>query len=79
MKTEYITKPKSEIRFMQILIAILIIINQIVCLKGMKLATEYEEVINEKESLEILTETQRSMIADLEESNYKLSKMLGGG
>ncbi len=54
MKTEYITKPKSEIRFMQILIAILLIINQIVCLKGMKLAAEYDALMIEKQEIENL-------------------------
>lgn len=78
MKTEYITKPKSEIRFMQILIAILIILALIMSFIGMKQAIDYEALECEKQELEQVVETQSSMIADLEETNYKLNNMLEG-
>lgn len=78
MKTEYITKPKTEIRMMQILIAILIIFNLITCFKGLGQAAKYDALVKEKEHLEILTETQSSMIADLEENNRRLHELNRG-
>ena len=48
--------------------AIITILAIIVCFKSMKLAIDYESLKKEKESLEELTEMQRSMISDLEEN-----------
>lgn len=56
----------KENNIQKILIAILIILNLIICFKGLGQATEYDALMKEKEHLETLIETQNSMIADLE-------------
>ena len=56
----------KENNILKILIAILIILNLIMCFKGLGQAVEYDTLMKEKEHLEILTETQNSMISDLE-------------
>ena len=56
----------KENNIQKILIAILIILNLIMCFKGLEQAVEYDALMKEKEHLETLTETQSSMIADLE-------------
>ena len=70
---EYIAKSQGELvrinrdlKGQRILIAILIILALIVCFKSMKLAIDYEALKKEKQALEDLTETQSSMISDLE-------------
>ena len=72
---EYIAKSQGELvrinrdlKGQRILIAILIILALIVCFKAMSLAIDYEALKKEKQSLEDLTETQSSMISDLEEN-----------
>ena len=65
----------KENNIQKILIAILIILNLIMCFKGLGQAVEYDTLMKEKEHLEILTETQSSMIADLEENNRRLSEL----
>ena len=45
------------------------------CFKGLKQAVEYDALMKEKERLETLTETQSSMIADLEENNRRLYEL----
>ena len=76
---EYIAKSQGELvrinrdlKGQRILIAILIILALIVCFKAMRLAIDYEALKKEKEALEDLTETQNSMIADLEENCKEL-------
>ena len=44
----------KENNIQKILIAILIITNQILCLKGMKLAAEYDALMIEKQEIENL-------------------------
>ena len=70
---EYIAKSQGELvrinrdlKGQRILIAILIILALIVCFKAMSLAIDYEALKKEKQALEELTETQSSMISDLE-------------
>lgn len=70
---EYIAKSQGELvrinrdlKGQRILIAILIILALIVCFKAMSLAIDYEALKKEKKALEDLTETQSSMISDLE-------------
>lgn len=65
----------KENNIQKILIAILIILNLIMCFKGLEKAVEYDALIKEKEHLETLTETQSSMIADLEENNRRLYEL----
>ena len=65
----------KENNIQKILIAILIILNLIMCFKGLGQAVEYDTLMKEKEHLEILTETQSSMIADLEENNRRLYEL----
>lgn len=76
-------KPKGEITYIpdttikEIKIAVHIIsaiaiivcvIGIVVCAKHIKLGIKYEALNQEKQALEDLTETQSSMIADLEEN-----------
>lgn len=69
---------KNENKFLKIIVAILIILNLIMCFKGLKLAIDYEALKIKNEDLEKVIEAKSSMIADLEETNYKLYEMLGG-
>lgn len=59
---------KRDLNIQTALIIILAIIALILCFKSMKLAIDYEDLKIEKEALENLTETQSSMISDLEEN-----------
>ena len=68
MKKKYITINKAEIRVMQILIAILILLNLIISLSSMKLAVKYEKIVGDNNNLKGLIEMQKSAIADLEEN-----------
>lgn len=69
---------KNENKFLKIIVAILIILNLFISLKSLKLAIDYEALKIKNEDLEKVIEAKRSMISDLEETNYKLYEMLGG-
>lgn len=69
---------KEENKFLKIIVAILIILNLFISLKSLKLAIDYEALKIKNEDLEKVIEAKRSMISDLEETNYKLYEMLGG-
>ena len=69
---------KQENKFLKIIVAILIILNLFISLKSLKLAIDYEALKIKNEDLEKVIEAKSSMIADLEETNYKLYEMLGG-
>lgn len=45
---------KQEIKILRILVAVLIITNLIICLKSLKLVTEYEALNRENEKLKVL-------------------------
>lgn len=69
---------KEENKFLKIIVAILIILNLFISLKSLKLAIDYEALKIKNEDLEKVIEAKSSMIADLEETNYKLNNMLEG-
>lgn len=69
---------KEENKFLKIIVAILIILNLFISLKSLKLAIDYEALKIKNEDLEKVIEAKSSMIADLEETNYKLYEMVGG-
>ena len=69
---------KEENKFLKIIVAILIILNLFISFKSLKLAIDYEALKIKNEDLEKVIEAKSSMIADLEETNYKLYEMLGG-
>lgn len=68
----------KENKFLKIIVAILIILNLFISLKSLKLAIDYEALKIKNEDLEKVIEAKSSMIADLEETNYKLNNMLEG-
>lgn len=68
----------KENNIQKILIAILIILNLFISFKSLKLAIDYEALKIKNEDLEKVIEAKSSMIADLEETNYKLNNMLEG-
>ncbi len=68
----------KENKFLKIIVAILIILNLFISLKSLKLAIDYEALKIKNEDLEKVIEAKSSMIADLEETNYKLYEMMGG-
>ncbi len=45
---------KQEIKILRILVAVLIITNLIICLKSLKLVTEYEALNRENKKLKVL-------------------------
>ena len=57
---------KRDYKIQTVLIVIVSILALIVCFKAMSLVIDYEALKKEKEALEDLTETQSSMISDLE-------------
>lgn len=57
---------KRDYKIQTVLIVIVSILVLIVCFKLMRLAIDYEALKKEKKALEDLTETQSSMISDLE-------------
>lgn len=59
---------KRDYKIQTVLIVIVSILALIVCFKLMSLAIDYEALKKEKKALEELTETQSSMISDLEEN-----------
>lgn len=63
-----INEIKRDFKIQSIIITILIILTLIVCFGNMRLAIDYEALNKEKQALEDLTETQSSMISDLEEN-----------
>ena len=65
---------KRDYKIMTVFMAILIILALVICFKAMSLAIDYETLEQEKQALEDLTETQSSMIADLEENCKDLYK-----
>ncbi len=69
---------KEENKFLKIIVAILIILNLFISFKSLKLAIDYEALKIKNEDLEKVIEAKSSMIADLEETNYKLYEMLEG-
>lgn len=69
---------KEENKFLKIIVAILIILNLFISFKSLKLAIDYETLKIKNEDLEKVIEAKSSMIADLEETNYKLNNMLEG-
>lgn len=69
---------KEENKFLKIIVAILLILNIFINFKSLKLAIDYEALKIKNEDLEKVIEAKSSMIADLEETNYKLNKILEG-
>ncbi len=69
---------KEENKFLKIIVAILLILNIFINFKSLKLAIDYEALKIKNEDLEKVIEAKSSMIADLEETNYKLNNMLEG-
>lgn len=59
---------KRDFKIQTSIIVILVILATIICFKSMKLSIDYESLNKEKQVLEELTETQSSMISDLEEN-----------
>ena len=59
---------KRDFKIQTSIIVILVILSTIICFKSMKLAIDYEALKKEKRALEELTETQSSMISDLEKN-----------
>lgn len=57
---------KRDFKAQTIITTILIILALIICFKAWDTAVKYEALKKEKEALEDLTETQSSMISDLE-------------
>ena len=57
---------KIAVHIISAIAIIVAIIGIVVCAKHIKLAIKYEALNQEKQALEDLTETQSSMIADLE-------------
>lgn len=63
--THYITITKTDYKGLKIIIAILILINIILCFKGMALMQRYNEVVKEKETLEEIIEVQKGMLEEI--------------
>lgn len=59
---EYITISRTEKNITEWIIAILTIIALLLCVQGMKLAAEYNELLEEKEALEEIIEVQKGVI-----------------
>ena len=59
---------KRDFKAQTIITAILVILALIICFMSWDTAVKYEALKKEKEALEDLTETQNSMISDLEEN-----------
>ena len=57
---------KRDFKAQTIITAILVILALIICFKAWDTAVKYEALKKEKQALEDLTETQSSMISDLE-------------
>lgn len=57
---------KRDFKAQTIITAILVILALIICFKAWDTAVKYEALKKEKEALEDITETQSSMISDLE-------------
>lgn len=69
---------KRDFKAQTIITAILVILALIICFMSWDTAVKYEALKKDKQALEDITEMQRSMISDLEETNYKLNNMLEG-
>lgn len=59
---------KRDFKAQTIITVILVILALIICFMSWDTAVKYEALKKEKEALEDLTETQNSMISDLEEN-----------
>ena len=68
MRDKTLKEIKRDFKIQTILMIILVILSLYVCFKAMSLAIDYEALEKEKQALERLTETQSSMIVDLEEN-----------
>lgn len=69
---------KQDFKRLTILVIITAMIGITVSIMGLKLQIDYLKLEQEKESLERIIQTQKSMIADLEEEKIRLSEMVGG-
>lgn len=69
---------KRDFKAQTIITAILVILALIICFKAWDTAVKCEMLKKDKEALEDTVKMQRSMISDLEETNYKLNNMLEG-
>lgn len=65
---KFVADIKRDVNILTALAIVASIIGIIVCLYNLKLTIECEDLRQEKQALEDLTETQSSMIADLEEN-----------
>lgn len=63
---------KIAVHIISAIAIIVAIIGIVVCVKHIKLGIKYEALNQEKQTLEDLTETQSSMISDLEENCKEL-------
>ena len=68
MRNKTLKEIKRDFKIQTLIIIILAILTLIVCFNSMKLAIDYEVLNKEKQELEKITETQSSMISDLEEN-----------
>lgn len=59
---------KRDFKIQTVFMIILVILALYICFKAMILARDYDILKQEKQALEDLTETQSSMISDLEEN-----------
>ncbi len=59
---------KRDFKIQTTIIIVLIILALIICFKSMKLAIDYKALEEEKQALEQVVETQKSIISDLEEN-----------
>lgn len=66
--SETIKEIQKDFVIQTILIIIVSLLSLIVCFGNIRLARDYDILNQEKQELERLTETQSSMIADLEEN-----------
>lgn len=66
LQNKTLNEIKRDFKAQTIIIAILVILALIICFKAWDTAVKYEALKKEKEALEDLTETQSSMISDLE-------------
>lgn len=78
LQDKTVNEIKRDFKIQTIITAILVILALIICFKAWDTAVKYEALKKDKQALEDTVEMQSSMIADLEETNYKLNEMLGG-
>ena len=68
LKNKTLNEIKRDFKAMTVVIIVLVVLALIICFKSMALAIDYEALNKEKQELERVTETQSSMISDLEEN-----------